>query len=274
MKKTLIVLIALMVVLVAIFLIGRSNEECNHAHSQRVEQKQEGPHIAMTKPVSPSIKEESPVKSPVRRDLIRAKKEIWAEKMTSGRPEAYQKVLDAPTPPHLHLAPAKELVLVNPIDAEKVNFEIKQTPAQNLIIDGISCKDSEYAYSRNNDLIVLGGARDDDKKLIRMRNETIGNTIEILPKFNFNEKRRWYIESWNWMTITELLGFSQEEDGKAEGIVMSHFYSYEYTTKSLCTLTLPQEINPYQPLDIKGINCGARMLKISDEGGNTYYLRY
>jgi hypothetical protein len=200
-------------------------------------------------------------------------KEKWAENMVADRPEKYQKSLDEEAPEDLKFGAAIRLRLIKEKDGARLSY-LDDKNQVSVKVDGMSSNIKQYAYGRRGNMIIIGFPdREEASRIVHLNNETAGKTAATLPKFNYHEKRRWYIDGWAWISEKELLGLSHEEDGKSEGIVKSHFYYYDMKSKTLCTLVLPDEVDPYQAIDFHGMNPETGIMKISDEQGNVFYLR-
>jgi len=192
-----------------------------------------------------------------------------------SRPASYQKSLEEPVPADLKFGASVRLSLVDHGEAGRLEYPNDNLSQKVVTVDGRQVNELQYVYGQHGNMKILGFPyHTEASRVIKMKNQTEGETVAILPRFNYHERRRWYIDGWAWLSDNELLGLSHEEDGKSEGIAKSHFYSYDMDTKTLRTLVPPDEVDAYQALDFHGMNPETKTMKISDEAGNVFYLRY
>jgi hypothetical protein len=191
-----------------------------------------------------------------------------------SRPAAYQQQLEEKSPQDLVFGTAKTLSVIDGADGEKLSYTNNKENRSIQKVDGKPVTQMKYIYGEFGQLMILGFPnRTEASRIIRMQSQTEAETVDVLPRFNYHEKRRWYIDGWAWISEDLLLAISHEEDGKSEVVVKTHFYSYERRTNTLRTLVPPDEVNPYQSIEFHGINRESATIKLSDEQGRVIFLR-
>jgi len=79
-----------------------------------------------------------------------------------------------------------------------------------------------------------------EARIYEAKDEKLYNCSDIqLPLFNFGEKRRWYINDWQFLNDDVLLGISNEEDSERDIVKDVRLYTYEIGSKTLRRVALP-----------------------------------
>jgi hypothetical protein len=265
-------LIILLVAVLAVFFVTRLHNDVSKISTEKTVES-----IGYASNAPPLLRAKSDgahIESPTKNDGKGTPNEIWVEKVTKNRPRSFQRALDESPPKNLRFSPSKQLENLDGGKASLLDYTINQIPIGRIVIDGKTYDEGGTLGAKNKDLIIIRFKSETmDNRLVRVADENNCTTIANLPKLNYNENRRWWIQEWSWLSDSELIGSSFEEDDQSSCVVKSHLYLYDYTKETLCTLVPPPGVNPYQTLSLDGINRGARALKMSDESGNIYYLK-
>lgn len=189
------------------------------------------------------------------------------------RPITLQKALNQSAPDWLRSVPSKILTLAPADLASKAAFDrpqgIIQIDGKSLSIDG---RRLDYlhpdtihwaAMSPSGKRVVLGmPSRDPEYKVAGIANNRLEMTSELLPKLNYFDEQRWWLNDWIWLSDSALLSIADEEDPTGDAIVSTRLYHYDLATKTLQRLDLP-DVPSGAVFKVIGIDRNLRLLKIS-----------
>jgi hypothetical protein len=189
------------------------------------------------------------------------------------RPATLQKALNESAPDWLRSVAPKILPLAPADLANRAVFDrsqgIIQIDGKSLSIEG---RRLDYlhpdtihwaALSPSGKRVVLGmPSRDPEYKVADIANNRLEMTSDSLPKLNYFDEQRWWLNDWIWLSDSALLSIADEEDPTGDAIASTRLYHYDLATKTLQRLDLPN-VPPGAVFKVIGIDRKSRCLKIS-----------
>jgi len=199
----------------------------------------------------------------------------------SQNEQLQKKLLEQPTPEWLVVGPNRTSILLRsePFDPRqhRPKGDVTLLSSGGIKVDGKSMTIADEFKPTNASRGIRQGRivlrKNTEARIYEAKDEKLYHCSDIqLPLFNFGEKRRWYINDWQFLNDDVLLGISNEEDSERDIVKDVRLYTYEIGSKTLRRVALPDGLvdSGDANLEILSVTDGVASVRT---GKTTHYLQ-